>query len=221
MSDKRKFTVAVTFEIDVEEWRDEYDLKTKDEAAEDIRDAINRAITEGALAEVIVAQWPMMRDAATVTVTPPAGTDWSRFLSGLTREEVQKLLWELDEIPSSVTSYIARKSESIAVPKILAEIAKMDHDGATPKVLIFTDVEWDNGYFLSPEGELFYTDGSSLYSPFSDEMRSMVERYLGDSYGEQEDGGGAGLAIEIPSGRVHHDDDVDKLYRMFGISAKD
>jgi len=67
-----KFTLPVTFDIDPATWKEEYDCDSISAAVEDIIGALNRAVTEGALADVIVSQWPMMRDAAKVTVGPPA-----------------------------------------------------------------------------------------------------------------------------------------------------
>ena len=77
-----KFTLPLTFDIDLAAWADEYDHATTAEAAQDIIEVLTRvAVADGTLAAVIVAQWPMMRDAATVTVGLPGtvltAIDWS------------------------------------------------------------------------------------------------------------------------------------------------
>lgn len=66
-----EFILPVKFEINPAEWAQEYDLASEAEAIEDIKAALTRAVEDGGLAEAIVQNWPMMRDAATVTIAPP------------------------------------------------------------------------------------------------------------------------------------------------------
>lgn len=66
-----KFTVPITFDIDPAEWADDYDLPNAEAAESDILGALTRAAEPGALDVEIVRNWPMMRDAATVTIGAP------------------------------------------------------------------------------------------------------------------------------------------------------
>lgn len=66
-----KFTFAVTFDIDPDKWAQEYELDDAAEATQDIARILSEAAQDGAIADALTAQWPMMREAATIAVGEP------------------------------------------------------------------------------------------------------------------------------------------------------
>lgn len=102
-----KFTLGFTFDIDPEAWASEYDLDGSTAAVADITGTLTTHALDGSLAKALVGQWGMMRDQATLTVTPPgavlAGMDWSDTLAAA---EVAKLSpQQREELLHAITAW--------------------------------------------------------------------------------------------------------------------
>ncbi len=96
-----KFTALVTFDIDTADWASEFDLAPA-EAAADVADVLTRAASDGGIAQAITKEWPMMRDAATVTVSPPGKALDALIDGGLTFSDCVKAFAARQDDPNDV-----------------------------------------------------------------------------------------------------------------------
>lgn len=75
--------------------------------------------------------------------------------------------------------------------------------------VVFTTMEWDNGFFLTATGRVLFADGSTDDVEFDD-----IDEVFTDEFGVV--GSSFGLGVHVRTGEVDTDDYVDNLYEHLG-----
>jgi hypothetical protein len=78
--------------------------------------------------------------------------------------------------------------------------------------VVFTTMDWDNGYFLTATGRVLFADGSVDEVEFDD-----IDEVFTDEIGVV--GSSFGLGVDVRTGEVDTDDYADNLYEHLGYVA--
>lgn len=89
------------------------------------------------------------------------------------------------------------------------EVLAREEPGRPAVAVVFTTMEWDNGYFLTGTGRVLFADGSADDVEFDD-----IDEVFTDEIGVV--GSSFGLGVDVRTGEVVTDDYVDNVYEQLG-----
>ena len=190
-----KDIIVLVVQYPATDWADEYGITTT-QAVHDFAAALRRTVNDGALAEMLDANWPMMRGHLTAHLMDG--------LDSITHHELRQVLQEAHDgdqdrpLLTEITEYLT------AYPQ--------DLGGREPRWVTFPTWEWDNGHVLNgSEATVYFADGHSVLISFPD----CVDARLLDMYGPR--GSMGTLGVDLREGRLEFNDYGQDVPHLLGI----
>lgn len=140
-------------------------------------------------------------DVSTDRTSPVDWTNLDTWMSGLDSCQRDRLA---DALRRAAT---AQRYHDIV--HTVREVLAREEPDRPALAVVFTTMEWDNGYFLTATGRVLFADGS-----VDDVEFDHLDEVFTDEFGVV--GSSFGLGVVVRTGEVHTDDYVDHLYERLG-----
>jgi hypothetical protein len=140
-------------------------------------------------------------DVSAETTTPVDWENLTVWVSGLDSGQRDRLA---DALRHAAT---AQRYQDMV--DTVREVLAREEPGRAAVAVVFTAMEWDNGFFLTATGRVLFGDGSVDEVEFDD-----IDEVFTDEFGVV--GSSFGLGVDVRTGEVDTDDYVDNLYEQLG-----
>ena len=177
---------------------------------------LTRSAEDVDLAAAITTAWPMMREY-TITVGKPdhvlAAIDWDRDVATAEASNLYRNGTGADTLTFAIDDARCAVERSDIVDLVRQFIADnyADADPA-PVAVMFGPDEFDNGWFLTGTGVLYFADGTT-----ETDVYFGIDSELSAAYGVV--GSECALGINLRTGDITFDDYVSTVEDALGLSA--
>lgn len=132
-------------------------------------------------------------------------SNYDDFVAGLTDEGREAL-------SAALRTHKAGEADAAILAKI-KEVLQEDAPGRKVRGVVFRTMDYDNGDFLTSDGEVFYTNGEHDALDFS-----PIDEIFTDEYGSR--GSDFALAVNVQTGEMDADDYSDNSYAWLGVKVR-